>query len=185
MLFDAQGNGRIVDGLLISRPPGGNVAYVGDLTYEDLTPIANFAFQALRSLDYEQLEVEIEGPLTGEIITRLRFNGIAQGAEADSNFITRKLASLPIEFRINISAPFFALIQNVRSFFDPAFVRDPRSLGLLSDDGVRLRPAVTGEEVRAADEAAEEEAAQEAARAAQAGKKPEQTIQHSESEKRP
>ena len=44
---------------------------------------------------------------------------------------------------------------------------------------------VTGEEVRAADEAAEEEAAQEAARAAQAGKKPEQTIQHSESEKRP
>lgn len=185
VLFDADGNGRIVDGLLISRPPGGNVSYVGDLTYEDLTPIANFAFQALRSLDYERLEVEIEGPLTGEIITRLRFNGIAQGAEADSNFITRKLASLPIEFRINISAPFFALIQNVRSFFDPAFVRDPRSLGLLSDDGVRLRPAVTGEEVRAADEAAEEEAAQEAARAAQAGKKPERTIQHSESEKRP
>lgn len=181
VLFDAEGNGRIVDGLLISRPPGGNVAYVGDLTYEDLTPIANFAFQALRSLDYEQLEVEIEGPLTGEIITRLRFNGIAQGAEADSNFITRKLASLPIEFRINISAPFFALIQNVRSFFDPAFVRDPRSLGLLSDDGVRLRPAVTGEEVRAADEAAAEEAQE----AAQAGKKPEQTIQHSESEKRP
>jgi hypothetical protein len=185
VLFDAQGNGRIVDGTLVSRPPGGNVAYVGELTYEDLTPIANFAFQALRSLDYEQLEVEIEGPLTGEIITRLNFNGIAQGAEADSNFLTRQLASLPIEFRINISAPFFALIQNVRSFFDPAFIRDPRSLGLLSDDGVRLRPAVTGEEVRAADEAAEEEAAEEAARATQAGKKPERTIQHSESEKRP
>ncbi|MBH1943671.1 YdbH domain-containing protein [Erythrobacter sp. YJ-T3-07] len=187
VLFDAQGNGRIVDGTLVSRPPGGNVAYVGELTYEDLTPIANFAFQALRSLDYERLEVEIEGPLTGEIITRLNFTGVAQGAEADSNFLTRQLASLPIEFRINISAPFFALIQNVRSFFDPAFIRDPRSLGLLSDDGVRLRPVITGEEVRAADEAAEEEAAQkEAARAAaQAGKKPEQTIQHSESEKRP
>ena len=38
--------------LLVSRAPGGNVSYVGELTYEDLSPIANFAFDALRSLDY-------------------------------------------------------------------------------------------------------------------------------------
>jgi len=44
----------------------------------------------------------------------------------------------------------------VRSFFDPAFVRDPRSLGLLSDDGVRLRRDITGEEVRERDEAEQE-----------------------------
>ncbi|MEL7730863.1 YdbH domain-containing protein [Citromicrobium bathyomarinum] len=156
VLFDAQGNGRIVDGLLTSRSPGGNVAYVGELTYEDLSPYANFAFSALRSLDYKALAVEIEGPLTGEIITRLRFQGIAQGEDADSNFITRRIAALPIEFRINITAPFYALVQNVRSFFDPAFVRDPRSLGLLSDDGVRLRRDITGEEVRERDEAEQE-----------------------------
>ena len=156
VLFDAQGNGRIVDGLLVSRPPGGNVAYVGELSYEDLSPYANFAFDALRSLDYEELQVAVEGPLTGEILTKLRFRGIGQGEGADSNFITRRIAQLPLEFRVNITAPFFALVSNLRSFFDPAFVRDPRTLGLLSDDGTRLRPTVTGEEAREIEKEQEE-----------------------------
>ena len=43
MVFDENG-GRIDNGMLKSRPPGGNVAYVGALTYENLNPIANFAF---------------------------------------------------------------------------------------------------------------------------------------------
>ncbi len=51
LVFDQNG-GRIDNGVLKSRPPGGNVAYVGALTYEDLNPIANFAFDALKSLDY-------------------------------------------------------------------------------------------------------------------------------------
>ena len=51
IVFDVNGNGRIEGGQLTSRPPGGNVSYVGDLTYEDLSPIANFAFDALRSRD--------------------------------------------------------------------------------------------------------------------------------------
>ncbi|GAB5349440.1 intermembrane phospholipid transport protein YdbH family protein [Alteriqipengyuania sp. 357] len=156
VLFDAQGNGRIVDGLLTSRPPGGNVAYVGELTYEDLSPYANFAFDALRSLDYEELQVQVEGPLSGEILTKLRFRGIGQGEGAESNFITRRIAKLPLEFRVNITAPFFALVSNLRSFFDPAFVRDPRTLGLLSDDGTRLRPTVTGEQAREIEKELEE-----------------------------
>ena len=148
IIFNAAGDGRIEEGLLVSRAPGGNVSYVGELTYEDLSPIANFAFDALRSLDYRQMRLAMDGPLTGEIVTRVRFDGVSQGERAKSNFITRRLAKLPLQFRINVRAPFYQLITSLRSLYDPAAVRDPRELGLLSDDGTRfLRGEVTAEEV--------------------------------------
>lgn len=147
IVFDEDGNGRIDDGLLISRPPGGNVAYVGELTYEDTGAVANFAFDALRSLDYNQMRVGMSGPLTGEIVTRVRFDGVSQGEGARQNFVTRRLGNIPLQFRINVRAQFYKLLTSMKSIYDPASVRDPRDLGLLSDDGTRLRRTVTGEEV--------------------------------------
>ena len=147
IVFDERGDGRIDTGVLISRPPGGTVSYVGDLTYEDLSPIANFAFDALKSLDYSQMRIVMEGLLTGEIVTRVRFDGVRQGDAARSNFVTRRLAALPLQFRINVRAQFYQLLTNLKSLYDPASVRDPRELGLLSDDGTRLlRRSITGEE---------------------------------------
>lgn len=147
IVFDANGNGRVEGGLLTSRPPGGNVSYVGDLTYRDLSPMANFAFDALRSLDYTLMRIEMNGSLTGEIVTRVDIDGVKQGAGAKRNIVTRALANLPIRFRINVRAPFYQLITSFKSLRDPALVRDPRSLGLLSSDGTRLiRPEVRGED---------------------------------------
>ena len=143
IVFDEQGNGRIEGGRLVSRTPGGNVSYVGELTYEDLSPIANFAFDALRSLDYRRMTIDMNGSLSGEIVTEVRFEGVSQGEGARENFVTRQIADLPLEFRINIRAAFAQLLTNLRSLYDPAFVRDPRELGLLSDDGERLRRQVT------------------------------------------
>ena len=146
IIFDVDGNGRIEDGILISRSPGGNISYVGELTYEDLSAIANFAFDALRSLDYSQMRVIMNGPLTGEIVTQVRFDGVRQGEGAETNFITRQIANLPLQFRINIKAQFYQLITSLKAMYDPASVRDPRELGLLADDGTRLRRSITGEE---------------------------------------
>ncbi|WP_374405869.1 YdbH domain-containing protein [Pelagerythrobacter sp.] len=139
IVFDEQGYGRIDGGLLTSRPPGGNVSYVGELTYEDLSPIANYAFEALRSLDYRRMTVGMNGSLSGEIITEVRFEGVSQGEGTSSNFVTRQIAGLPLEFRVNIRAAFAQLLTNLRSLYDPAFVRDPRELGLLRDDGVQFQ----------------------------------------------
>lgn len=148
IVFDAAGNGRVEGGLIVSRPPGGNVSYVGDLTYEDLSPIANFAFDALRSLDYQRMTVAMNGSLTGEIVTNVNIDQVRQGQGARRNFITRALANLPIQFRINISAPFYQLISSFQSLRDPTALRDPRELGLLSDDGTRfLKPEVRGKDV--------------------------------------
>ena len=142
VIFDAAGNGRLEGGTLVSRPPGGHVAYVGDLSYEDMSPYANYAFAALRDLSYDRMEIGMDGPLTGELVTRVRFYGIAQGETAQSNFVTRALADLPIDLRINIRAPFYAVISSIRALYDPSAIRDPRGLGLLSEDGTRLRDSI-------------------------------------------
>jgi hypothetical protein len=143
LIFDAQGNGRLVGGLLTSRG-GGNISYVGALTYEDMGAVANFAFQALKSLDYKRMTVTINGPLTGEIITQVNFDGVSQGVGAKQNFITRRLAHLPIRFVINIRAAFYQLISNLKSLYDPASVRDPRELGLIDAEGNVIRRETEG-----------------------------------------
>lgn len=141
IVFDSEGNGRLQGGALLSRPPGGRVSYVGDLTYEDLSPIANYAFDALRDMEYQTMSVTMNGPLTGELVTSVRFDGVKQGPGAEQNFITRRLANLPIRFIVNVRAPFYSLVGSLRSLYDPSAVRDPRGLGLLSDDGRRFIPA--------------------------------------------
>jgi len=165
IIFDEDGNGRLEAGSLTSRPPGGNVAYVGELLYEDMGFFANYAFSALRDLSYDRMEIAMDGPLTGELVTQVRFEGIGQGETAESNIVTRAIADLPIELRINIRAPFYKLMTSIRALYDPAAVRDPRSLGLIGVDGTRLQDAVnqqTVDEIDAAAAAEEERMLREA-----------------------
>jgi hypothetical protein len=144
LVFDENG-GRIEGGLLISRPPGGNLSYVGDLTYKDLSTMANFAFDALKSLDYTQMRIAMDGDLTGEIVTRVRFDGVKQGTGAKRNFLTQRFANLPIRFNINIKAPFYKLITTVKAMYDPAYIRDPRELGLIDARGRVIKRESDGE----------------------------------------
>ncbi|HSM53092.1 MAG TPA: hypothetical protein VK839_02795, partial [Erythrobacter sp.] len=78
---------------------------------------------------------------TGEIVTRLLFDGIRQGEGANSNFVTRQIAKLPIRFNVNIRAAFYELLTSLHGMYDPAFIRDPRELGLLSVADGRFAPA--------------------------------------------
>ncbi len=140
LIFDENG-GRIEGGMLVSRPPGGNVSYVGELTYKDLGAMANFAFQSLRSLDYKRMQIAMDGQLEGDIVTRVRFDGVHQGAAAKRNFVTRQFDKLPIQFNLNIRAPFQKLVGSFKSLYDPGSVRDPRELGLVGKDGKAVAPA--------------------------------------------
>jgi hypothetical protein len=130
LVFDQNG-GRIENGILVSRAPGGNLSYIGELTYKDLSPMGNFAFQALRSLNFKHMEIGLQGRLDGEIVTKLRIDGVSQGQGAKRNFITQRFAQLPIRFNINIRGPFHQLITSFKSLYDPTYVKDPRSLGLI------------------------------------------------------
>lgn len=142
LVFDQEG-GRIENGLLTSRPPGGNVSYVGELTYKDLSAMGNFVFQTLRSLNFRKMEIGIDGKIDGDIVTRIRMEGVRQGEGAKRNFLTRQIANLPIRFNVNIRAPFYQLVTSFKSFYDPAYVRDPRSLGLIDAQGQpTVRPGI-------------------------------------------
>ncbi|PKP89615.1 MAG: exoprotein [Alphaproteobacteria bacterium HGW-Alphaproteobacteria-16] len=142
IVFDTDGNGRIIGGLLVSRAPGGNVAYIGELTYEDLGAMGNYAFSALRSLDYRQMSVGLNGDLAGEIITNFDFDGVRQGEGTSQNFVTRRLAKLPIRFKVNVrSENFYELATMVRSLWDVDFLGNPVDRGLLKAEGGRFVPA--------------------------------------------
>jgi hypothetical protein len=84
----------------------------------------------------------MDGPLQGVIITRVQFAGIGQGAAARRNFLTERIARLPIRFNVNVRAPFFQLASTFRSLYDPTYIRDPRSLGLIDAKGRPIRNPV-------------------------------------------
>lgn len=139
IVFDAAGNGRIEKGLLIARPGGGNVSYLGELTYENLGAMGNYAFAALRSLDYRQMSVALDGALAGEIITSFNFDGVRQGEGASRNFITRQLAKVPIQFRINVRSQSFTQLAIIaRGYSDPTAWGNPFDRGLLSVQNGRI-----------------------------------------------
>ncbi|WP_152414534.1 YdbH domain-containing protein [Blastomonas sp. AAP53] len=130
IIFDKDG-GHVRGGRLEVIGDGGTLAYVGELTYEDLGTMANFAFNALRSLRYRSLVVELDGELAGEVVTKIRFDGISQGEGASRNFLTRRIEKLPLRFNVTISAPFLQLITSARSLYDTQYITDPGVLGLL------------------------------------------------------
>lgn len=117
MIFDANG-GRIEGGELRARA-GGHIAYVGEVSRENLGTWGNMAFQALKSLDYRDLTIRMNGPLAGEMITDISFSGLSQGQGTTSNFLLRRLARLPLVFNVRINAPFRQLLDSVQSWYDP------------------------------------------------------------------
>lgn len=139
MVFDSTG-GRIEHGELIVRPGGGTVAYVGEVTQKDVGFWGNFAFQALKSLRYRSLEIVMNGPLAGEMITEVRFAGIGQGAGAKRNFLFDRLQKLPLVFNVKITAPFRQLIDSAQSFYDPRRLIARNLPALLEEQSKRAPP---------------------------------------------
>uniref|UniRef100_UPI0035CB0040 intermembrane phospholipid transport protein YdbH family protein n=1 Tax=uncultured Sphingomonas sp. TaxID=158754 RepID=UPI0035CB0040 len=139
MVFDQTG-GRIEQGHLVVQPGGGAIAYVGDITQKDVGFWGNFAFQALKSLRYRNLEIVMNGPLAGEMITEVRFAGIGQGAGAKRNFLFDRLQKLPLVFNVKIAAPFRQLIDSAQSFYDPKRLIERNLPALLEEQRKRATP---------------------------------------------
>ncbi|MGN6271128.1 MAG: intermembrane phospholipid transport protein YdbH family protein [Sphingomonas sp.] len=133
MVFDENG-GRIENGHLTVRHGGGTVAYVGDLTQKDLGTWGNMAFQALKSLRYDSLDITLNGPLAGEMVTLVHFDGIHQGTGTHANFLVKRLMKLPFVFNVTIRAPFRQLIGSVQSFYDPNSLPKDKIRELLDEE---------------------------------------------------
>ncbi len=143
MIFDQQG-GRIENGRLSVREAGGGtLAYVGEISQKDVGFWGNLAFQALKSLRYRNLDIVMNGPLAGEMITEVRFAGVSQGQGAKSNFLVRRLQRLPFVFNVRIQAPFRQLIDSAQSFYDPRRLieRNLPALIKAQDDALKAKDA--------------------------------------------
>jgi hypothetical protein len=88
------------------------------------------------------MSIGLNGNLAGEIITNFDFDGVRQGTGTSQNFITRRLAKLPIRFKVNVrSENFYELATMVRSFWDADYIGNPVDKGLLKAENRRFVPA--------------------------------------------
>ena len=96
--------------------------------------LANYAFNALRSIRYSTLTIGVGGDLGGEIVTNISFTGLQQGALAKRNFLTRQLARVPIKFNVSVTAEFLKLIGSIRGLYDANYAADRDLQFLLNEE---------------------------------------------------
>ncbi|MEY3703273.1 MAG: hypothetical protein RLZZ561_893 [Pseudomonadota bacterium] len=124
MIFDAAG-GRIESGRLVARG-GGTLSYVGDVSNGDLGLISRFAFDALKSMRYDRLSIDLNGAIDGDVITRISFAGVNQapieGGRTKLPIRILGASNLPFAFNVTITAKFRQLFDMARSFNDPSIL---------------------------------------------------------------
>jgi translocation and assembly module TamB len=132
MVFDERG-GRIVGGRLIARPEGGTLSYIGELTDKQLGLYGKLAFDALKSMRYSKLTIDLDGSLEGEFVAAIELDGVARDPVLTSapgggiagmvaGRALGQLARIPFEFNITVKGPFRALIGTMRSLHDPTLL---------------------------------------------------------------
>jgi translocation and assembly module TamB len=122
MIFTKDG-GKIENGRLVVRQGGGTLAYVGDVSNAELNMFAKLAFDALKSIRYKRLTIDLNGPLDGEIISQIYFNGINEAPlSPPKSFISRQFIGLPFVFNIKVTAPFRRLLNTARTLQDPSLL---------------------------------------------------------------
>ena len=120
MIFDEKG-GRIEGGRLVVRKGGGTLAYIGELTNKDLGTFGKLAFDALKSMRYANLAIELNGALDSEIVSRIVFTGTNENPAPDKKAkgLLKNLTGLPFKFNIVIRAPFRGLTNSAEAFVNP------------------------------------------------------------------
>lgn len=134
MVFDRDG-GRVTNGRLTSRAPGGTLSYVGEVSNANLGIWGGIAFDALKSIQYEGMTIALDGRIDGEMVSNIRFAGVSRGTiePVATGLIARvggqlasELQRIPFIFNIRITAPFRGLIAMARSFDDPSLLIEDR-----------------------------------------------------------
>lgn len=117
IIFNAYG-GRIEGGEIAARAGGGTIGYVGEVSNAAMNPYAKYAFDTLKSLRYRSFAIGLEGPLDGDMVTRLTLRGVTP-LNLQKSFILRQLRKIPLRLNITIRAPFRTLFNCARVYGEP------------------------------------------------------------------
>lgn len=129
--------GRIENGRLVAQPGGGTIQYVGEIGGDSLGAAARFAFDALKSMKYDALTLELDGELAGELVTGIRFSGTNQAPVRPAGGVPVAASNLPFKFNVTVRAPFQKLLNSAASFNDAGqFIRDYRPVDVDAVPGV-------------------------------------------------
>ena len=119
MIFDDDG-GRIVGGRLESRAGGGTLAYEGAINRANLGFFGGLAFDALKSLRFNNMVIRLDGDLAGEFSTLLSIDQVAIGQSTTVQRLLRSaVRRVPFKFNVTIKGPFRSLIATAKSMQDP------------------------------------------------------------------
>jgi hypothetical protein len=130
-LVFAEGKGRITAGILVARPGGGLIQYVGAVGGENTGAAARLAFDALRRLRYRNLSLDLDGDLDGELVTQLRFAGTNEATTTlGRGPLPIRATGLPFRFNVTVRAPFRALLGTASSFSDVRPLIRPAAAGI-------------------------------------------------------
>ncbi|MDX2276045.1 MAG: YdbH domain-containing protein [Hyphomonadaceae bacterium] len=114
----------IEGGQLRAAPGGGTIAYVGNAG-EGVTGAARVAFDALRSFRYDDLTLDLNGDLNGEVVSQINFSGQNTGQPVDLTPIAGtpigavNARGVPFAFRVSVSAPFRQLARTAAGIVNP------------------------------------------------------------------
>lgn len=110
---------RIENGQLSASPGGGTISYAGS-ALADATGAARLAFGALTSFRYDNLTLELNGDLAGDLVTAINFRGANRGnLDLGGGPLNTSVAGVPFVFNVRVTAPFRQLGDMAAGAFDP------------------------------------------------------------------
>ncbi len=111
----------VENGELAASEAGGTIVYAGAAGKDAQGP-AKLAFDALTQFRYDDLSLEINGDLAGELVTAINFRGRNASAVelgAGPGPIRTRVAGVPFIFNVRVTAPFRRLGEIAAGAFDP------------------------------------------------------------------
>jgi hypothetical protein len=120
LVFNVNG-ARIESGRLAVRDAGGVVSYVGPVSNASLGKFGKLAFDALKSIKYRGLTIDLNGPLDGEMVTLVKLSGTNQvPLSGQKSYFLKQITGIPFKFNIQIRAPFRSLFNTAKNLQDPS-----------------------------------------------------------------
>lgn len=113
------------NGVVRAQGEGGVISYTGSAG-EGATGVSRIAFDALRSFEYDQLSLTLDGDLNGDVVSSIEFSGHNSGRPVDLGPIAPvpglgrvTVRGVPFDFNVRVTAPFRRLAQTAATITDP------------------------------------------------------------------